>query len=101
MPALLAGFMAKDLKIPIIGIGASNACGGQVLVQSDMLGTTERVPRFCKKYADHAETVPAAIRQYIAEVKDRSFPDPSRNTYEMPEDQWRRFMEMSETIPPP
>lgn len=82
------------------GIGASNACGGQVLVQSDMLGTTERIPRFCKKYADQAETVPAAIQQYIAEVKDRTFPDPSRNTYEMPEEEWRRFVEMSRDIPP-
>ncbi|CAD6568704.1 MAG: hypothetical protein CYPHOPRED_002817 [Cyphobasidiales sp. Tagirdzhanova-0007] len=94
VPALVASSITSDLSIPTIGIGASAACSGQVLVQADMLGMTDRIPRFCKAYAHLSEIVPAAIAQYAAEVKNRSFPDESRNTYEMPELEWKRFLDI-------
>ena len=77
-----------------IGIGASSSCSGQVLVQADMLGITERVPRFCKKYTHLSEIVPKAISHYIDEVKSRKFPDESKNTYELPEEEWKSFLVM-------
>lgn len=61
--------------IPTIGIGASPACDGQVLVIDDMLGLTgDGTPRFVKKFADLAGTIDRAAAQYAAEVKTRSFP---------------------------
>jgi len=96
IPAPLAKSITEDLKIPTIGIGASSHCSGQVLVQSDMLGMTERVPKFCKKFLRLADLVPQALRTYADEVKARSFPDEENNTYEMPQEEWRRYLEMKE-----
>lgn len=62
------------LNVPTIGIGASPACDGQVLVIDDMLGLTQRVPSFVKKYADLAGEIEKAAAQYAAEVKSRAFP---------------------------
>ncbi len=66
---------------PVIGIGASAQCDGQVLVTEDMLGLFERVPRFVKRYADMAGFVESAVREYAAQVSDRSFPT-SDQTYQ-------------------
>ncbi len=59
---------------PTIGIGASAQCDGQVLVSDDMLGMFDRVPKFVKRYGDMSALVTAAVGQYAAEVRDRSFP---------------------------
>ncbi len=59
---------------PTIGIGASAACDGQVLVAEDMLGLFERVPRFVKRYGDMAGFIAGAAERYAAEVRSRAFP---------------------------
>jgi len=59
---------------PIIGIGASAQCDGQVLVTEDMIGMFERVPRFVKRYADAAGLIGEAAKAYAEEVRARSFP---------------------------
>ena len=64
----------KAVACPIIGIGASAQCDGQVLVTEDMMGMFERVPRFVKRYGTLAETISAAAAQYATEVRSRSFP---------------------------
>jgi 3-methyl-2-oxobutanoate hydroxymethyltransferase len=64
----------QSIAIPTIGIGASAACDGQVLVIDDMLGMFERVPRFVKRYADMATMIGESAAQYAAEVRARSFP---------------------------
>ena len=64
----------KAVSCLTIGIGASAQCDGQVLVTEDMMGMFERVPRFVKRYGELAETISAAVAQYAAEVRDRSFP---------------------------
>ena len=66
--------VTKAVSCPTIGIGASAQCDGQVLVTEDMMGMFERVPRFVKRYGELAETISAAVAQYAAEVRDRSFP---------------------------
>ena len=73
--------VTKATSCPIIGIGGSAQCDGQVLVAEDMLGMFERVPRFVKRYAEVAETVSAAAARYAAEVRARSFPGPEQ-TYQ-------------------
>lgn len=71
-----AAAITAQITIPTIGIGASAACDGQILVMDDMLGLTPQVPRFVKRYADLAILTEQAIATYAAEVRDRSFPTP-------------------------
>jgi 3-methyl-2-oxobutanoate hydroxymethyltransferase len=66
--------VSKATACPIIGIGGSAQCDGQVLVTDDMLGMFERVPRFVKRYAEIAGIISDAAARYAAEVRDRSFP---------------------------
>ena len=70
----IATRVAGEVKVPIIGIGASAECDGQVLVTEDMLGLFERTPRFVKRYADLASEIGEAAAKYAEEVRSRSFP---------------------------
>jgi 3-methyl-2-oxobutanoate hydroxymethyltransferase len=70
----IAAALTEKIAIPTIGIGASPACDGQVLVIDDMLGMFERVPRFVKRYANIAETISSAAACYAQEVRSRAFP---------------------------
>ncbi|UUR06792.1 3-methyl-2-oxobutanoate hydroxymethyltransferase [Sphingomonas glaciei] len=70
----LATEITGKVAIPTIGIGASAACDGQVLVTEDMLGLFERTPRFVKRYDDLATRIGEAVERYAGEVRDRSFP---------------------------
>jgi 3-methyl-2-oxobutanoate hydroxymethyltransferase len=74
----LAAKLAKEChETPIIGIGGSPSCDGQILVVDDMLGLFERVPKFVKKYAALAGVVEEAVQKYAEEVKTRQFPAPA------------------------
>lgn len=73
--------VTKSTSCPIIGIGGSAQCDGQVLVAEDMLGMFERVPRFVKRYAEVAETISEAAARYAAEVRARTFPG-TEQTYQ-------------------
>lgn len=73
--------LTHSLDIPVIGIGASAQCDGQVLVAEDMLGMFDRVPRFVKRYADMAGLVSEAAARYAEEVRARNFPGPDQ-TYQ-------------------
>ena len=64
----------KAVACPTIGIGASAACDGQVLVIDDMLGMFERTPRFVKRYDDLATRIGEAAAAYAEEVRGRTFP---------------------------
>jgi len=70
----LATQVSSEVAVPIIGIGASAECDGQVLVTEDMLGLFERTPRFVKRYDDLASRISEAAAAYAAEVRGRSFP---------------------------
>ncbi len=75
IPALLAKEVTALIKIPTIGIGAGKDCDGQVLVMHDMLGiNTEFKPRFLRKYQKLNGLISEAVKQYIADVKENSFP---------------------------
>ncbi|MFM6854569.1 MAG: 3-methyl-2-oxobutanoate hydroxymethyltransferase [Sphingopyxis sp.] len=77
----IAKAVTHSVDVPVIGIGASADCDGQVLVTEDMLGLFDRVPRFVKRYADMATFVGDAVVDYAREVRDRSFPT-SDQTYQ-------------------
>lgn len=70
----IAAQVTKSVPCPVIGIGASADCDGQVLVTEDMLGMFERTARFVKIYENMAETIETAVKTYASEVRDRSFP---------------------------
>ena len=70
----LARKITSEVAIPTIGIGASVACDGQVLVMEDMLGLSPRVPKFVKRYGNLGPGIDKAIADYAAEVRARAFP---------------------------
>ncbi len=70
----VARAITQKLKIPTIGIGASPACDGQVLVIDDMLGLSARSPSFVRKYADLSAAIAEAAKAYTADVKSHAFP---------------------------
>src|SRR3989338_7076262 len=75
IPALLAAEITAALSIPTIGIGAGAACSGQVLVLHDMLNIYPgKKARFAKNYLQDACGIAAAVKSYVAEVKNGSFP---------------------------
>ncbi|MCW5892647.1 MAG: 3-methyl-2-oxobutanoate hydroxymethyltransferase [bacterium] len=74
IPLDLAAEITAELAIPTIGIGAGVFCDGQVLVLHDLLGLTERAPKFAKAYADLGTTIVEAARAYVGEVKGGVFP---------------------------
>ena len=74
----LARKITEQVPIPTIGIGASAACDGQILVLEDMLGLSPRVPKFVKRYGDLGPGIEAAISDYAKEVRSRAFPGPDQ-----------------------
>jgi 3-methyl-2-oxobutanoate hydroxymethyltransferase len=75
IPAALGAELTQALRMPTIGIGAGAGCAGQVLVMHDMLGAFPgHKARFVRNFMEHAGSIDAALRAYVAAVKDGSFP---------------------------
>jgi len=73
--------LTELVVVPTIGIGASPACDGQVLVIDDILGTFDQFkPRFVKRYAELSGAISAAVSAYAEDVRNRRFPGPE-HTY--------------------
>ncbi|HVG49432.1 MAG TPA: 3-methyl-2-oxobutanoate hydroxymethyltransferase [Rubellimicrobium sp.] len=70
----LAARITAQVPIPTIGIGASPACDGQILVLEDMLGLSPRPPKFVKVYGQLGGMIEAAVEAYAADVRARAFP---------------------------
>ena len=70
--------LTRSVDIPVIGIGASAQCDGQVLVTEDMLGMFERTARFVKRYHNISEQIEQAAGEYAEDVRNRSFPGPDQ-----------------------
>ena len=76
IPAKLAAQVARELKIPVIGIGAGREVDGQVLVTHDMLGITiDFSPRFLRRYLNLYDQIFNAVKYYIEDVKNCDFPN--------------------------
>jgi 3-methyl-2-oxobutanoate hydroxymethyltransferase len=75
IPDDLAMRITHKVAIPTIGIGAGPHCDGQVLVTSDVLGLSERMPPFAKSYANLRQVVTQAVQDYSREVRERQFPE--------------------------
>ncbi len=73
VPPSLAASLTAALHIPVIGIGAGAHCDGQVLVVYDMLGISERSPKFSKNFLVET-SVQDAVQTYVKAVKAGEFP---------------------------
>lgn len=71
----LAARITKQIDIPTIGIGASAACDGQILVLEDMLGLNEWTPKFVRVYGNLGPAIEKAVSDYADDVKSRNFPN--------------------------
>ena len=78
--AVLAEQVAKELLIPVIGIGAGGGVDGQVLVLHDMLGVNQEFsPRFLRRYHNLYAEMFGAIGNYVNDVKSQDFPNESES----------------------
>ena len=66
--------LSKNIKIPTIGIGASNNCDGQILVLDDLIGLNPINVRFLKKYTNIRKDISKAVLNYARDVKSKKFP---------------------------
>ena len=76
------GSNTAEIPIPTIGIGASPACDGQILVMEDMLGLNPNPPKFVRQYAQLGPAIEAAVKAYAEDVRERRFPG-VENVYPM------------------
>lgn len=75
LPGDLARRITAEVDVPTIGIGAGNACDGQVLVYHDLLGMSPgRSPKFVRRYAEIREQQIEAVRRFAGDVRERTFP---------------------------
>ncbi len=74
----VARAVTQSIAAPTVGIGASPACDGQILVLEDMLGLSEWTPKFVKKFGALREHIEAAVSAYAEEVRAGTFPGPEQ-----------------------
>jgi 3-methyl-2-oxobutanoate hydroxymethyltransferase len=94
VPPAVARFITKKLSIPVLSIGAGLECDGQLLIVSDMIGQFQAfTPKFVKKYANVAEVIIGAMKEYVKDVKVKSFPA-DEHCYHMLKGEEEKFKEM-------
>ena len=93
-PPEVAGFIRKKLCIPVYGIGAGPDVDGQLLIISDIIGQFQAfTPKFVKKYANVAEVITTAIKDYINDVYSEAFPE-GRHFYQMLDGENEKLQEL-------
>jgi len=76
VPPELTDYLSHKLTIPVYSIGAGLPCDGQLIICGDMLGLFQAfTPKFVKKYANVAEVITNAFKEYVADVKEEKFPE--------------------------
>ena len=92
IPTEIAKIITEEVSIPTIGIGAGPYCDGQVLVIHDILGLFERfVPKFVKRYANLGDEIRKAISEYIADVKEKRFPE-KKHSFFMSDEEYKELL---------
>lgn len=92
MPTEPAGLIAKELKIPVYGIGAGNLVDGQLVILHDLIGLFwEFKSKFVKRYCEAGQIIESALKDYYSEVKNLEFPSKD-NFYEINEDELEKLL---------
>ncbi|TES88402.1 MAG: 3-methyl-2-oxobutanoate hydroxymethyltransferase [Dehalococcoidia bacterium] len=100
IPPEVGKVITDMLKIPVLGIGAGMYTDGQVLIIGDMLGYFEAfTPKFVKKYANLAEVIDKAFREYIDDVRTGKFPE-EKHCYRMIEGESDKLEGLLKNLPP-
>jgi 3-methyl-2-oxobutanoate hydroxymethyltransferase len=96
IPPELGAALKDMLKIPVYGIGAGKFTDGQLLINGDMLGYFEAfTPKFVKKYANLAEVITNAFKDYVKDVQNGDFPGPE-HAYNVLEEELQGFKQVVE-----
>jgi 3-methyl-2-oxobutanoate hydroxymethyltransferase len=96
VPPEVAGFITRNLKIPVMSIGAGGECDGQLLIVSDLIGQFQAfTPKFVKKYGQVAEMTVKAMKDYGREVREGLFPA-EEHCYRMIQGEGERFRKLME-----
>jgi len=94
IPPEVADFITRKLSIPVYSIGAGPLCDGQLLIVSDLIGQFQAfTPKFVKKYANVAEVITNAMREYVKEVRANTFPT-DEYCYHMLKGEEEKFQEL-------
>jgi 3-methyl-2-oxobutanoate hydroxymethyltransferase len=91
IPAKVSETVTGSLRIPTIGIGAGAGTDGQVLVTHDVLGLSERRPRFARRYASLGEEIARAARAFRQDVENGAFPSPDES-FPIADEEWGAFL---------
>ena len=98
VPTTVAEVITKNLRIPVIGIGAGKYCDGQILVYHDLLGFDfGRLPKFVKKYMESKPLAIKSIENFCKDVKLQKFPT-SDQSYSMDQKEDSYFRKSIEKI---
>lgn len=82
IPSIAAKYITENLNIPTIGIGAGPYCDGQILVTDDLLGKySDFTPSFVRKYQNLADLSRKAIRNFVDDVRNGTFPDEESESF--------------------
>ena len=91
IPSDLSAAIMPRMEVPVIGIGAGPATDGQVLVFHDLLGLYDgHAPRFVKRYADVRAEMVKGLESFVADVRERRYPEPEHG-YTMAPDEVERL----------
>ena len=74
VPAELAAEISQALDIPVIGIGAGAGCDAQVIVWTDLMGLTQKPPKFAKAYRNLRAEISAGVHEWARDVAEGKFP---------------------------
>ena len=92
MPKEPAGIIAKELDIPVYGIGAGDEVDGQLVIFHDLMGLFwEFKSKFVKRYCEAGQIMASALTDYVNEVRSRQFPA-EENFYEIKEDELEKLL---------
>lgn len=93
VPTRIAAEVTRMLDIPTIGIGAGPDTSGQVLVFHDLVGLFDKfAPKFAPRFSEAGAAMAQGVTAYREQVKNRSFPDPVKHGYAMPEADYDEFL---------
>jgi 3-methyl-2-oxobutanoate hydroxymethyltransferase len=94
VPPEVCGYIARQLDMPVLSIGAGPEGDGQLLIVSDLIGQFQAfTPKFVKKYCNVAEMVTEAMRAYCEEVRSGQFPR-EEHCYRMMQGEEKRFVDL-------
>ena len=95
VPPEVMRYIWQTLEIPVLSIGAGPYCDGQLLIVSDLIGQFQAfTPKFVKKYCDIAEVITNAMKEYVHDVKSKTFPDDDKYCYRMVAGEEEKFISL-------